>query len=163
MGKGPFVKKVKGNCLLYLNGYHFKLYFILFPSLQKQSCLSVGKRVELFQIKMTLWVSLWVTSLCLRAQPEECAAVTAVHQPGWVVLWMLLSSVIGRLQQLWPETKLLHLILLIYRILSILFYTGHLCYLNQTFPEQNPFNFHRYQLQLFWPVFHPFFLQRYHF
>lgn len=41
---------------------------------------------------------------------KECVAVTAVHQPGWgwVVLQMHLSSVIGRLQQLWPETELLH-------------------------------------------------------
>lgn len=38
---------------------------------------------------------------------KERVAVTAVHKTGWVVLRTLLSSVIGRLQQFWPETKLL--------------------------------------------------------
>ena len=163
MGKGPFVKKVKGNYLLYLNGYHFKLDFILFPSLQNNpvSPLERGwncsKSTRLYVHPCESLPSAWGLS------QKECVAVTAVHQPGWVVLRMLLSSVIGRLQQLWPETELLHFldIVGIRDPFNLKFYTGRLCYLNRTFPELNPFNLHRYQLQLFWPVFNSFFLQGY--
>lgn len=151
MVKGPFVKKVKGNYLFYLNGYHFKLWFILFLSLKKQSCFFLGKRMEQFQIKMTFCAFFWVSSLCLRAQPEGacrsqkdtsqfCNRAVAAALP-----WNRTSTLSWYCSQAG-------------RILSIL-----VLHVNWTFPEQNPFNLHRYQLQFFWPGFNSFFLQRYPF
>lgn len=119
MGKGPFVKKVKGN-------YPFTsmdtiLSSILFYSLPCKNnpvfplerAWNRSKSKRLYACPYESLPPAWGLS------HKECVAVTAVHQPGWVVLRTLLSSVIGWLQQLWPE-NCTSLILLVYRILSIL-------------------------------------------
>lgn len=106
MGKGPLVKKFKGNNLLYI---HFKLWFIL-------SLPCKNNLVSPFEKK---WCNCSKPKRLL-VHPRESfplpegsaggmCSLTADHQPGGSssVLWMLFGCERGELQ-FWPQTKLLH-------------------------------------------------------